>query len=569
MAVNFENLKQVCPVMSSIKHEEETFRLVWIQNMALRLGHNPFRVLFRSDNGHYIYEDIVPELLSYYTIGSYYKKGKLQRYRKPEGETFEIFSTAETNRFELIRKLMSKGEYPLNDRWDRFDNGRQNCAVFEDARSIVIIPCAVIGATFYFRSTSMRAAVLGGQEADSLFAEAKCEKDIVHITPKSDIAEEAIAHVARFCFDKYAKKRWEYIHTDIVSYSGNIDESRPNPSVPFSARIPVERLPNMKVRGLRFGMPDGREKILVFDILQEDSPLPFTKLILVKHSSDESGPEDGFVPNIATKSKELKDSEASRNMLIVRILQRIPEKNNCVRTNKNLVEYEFQPKEGQSKATIIDGEKDEPGYISLTKSGLPADRPTSPGEAASGETESSRDKLSESERRSSYRWFFALVEALKAWNEVKNIATGEGFVPEWKKKKKSHALVKRAGLSENERRDYRSVTFSYGSRDSCLIEINPQGLTVSVFVLTADGSTNLRPHINTLLQAWVEQVRFAKMPNSLPKHVKCSRHSHPRGSGKESMEITDDAVNMWCRSLLNKISGKKHRRRSESALESR
>jgi len=305
------------------------------------------RALFIDTSGKYLSDFLPPELLSYYTVGSYYREGHLLKNFRPEGKTTDIIVEATTyNKIRPISSVINDSEYNLThsditeDGHRDFsdDNKKQLCVVFDNPERIIIFPCFVVGAAFYFLSTSMRQHVFARNLNRLCEAKHRINDEIVVIKLTLRARNEDAKRIARFTLDGYGVNRWNSISDYIRKEKRRGAGSHIAPKIDF----PVRQVLHMKVRGLTIPATyNQKEKILVFDIISEDSEFSFNELEVIRDESESVDFDESSEVAVPTHthrtSNRLVNKMSSINLAISRILNTLPDKN--VNIKKIKVEY--------------------------------------------------------------------------------------------------------------------------------------------------------------------------------------------------------------------------------------
>ncbi|TSK07737.1 MAG: hypothetical protein FPO08_00010 [Geobacter sp.] len=291
----------------------ETFRILWPLDLELSSSSQKIKLLLRNErNGFYLVGAVAPEYLFYCTIGSRFKEGK--KLEGPGlGNVFSFRVTSQDrNTVLLASNAITEDEYSLSHSYQTnnpdgsprlVDYGKyckhQRCLVFNDGVDKIVIPCAVIAATYYFTSISMREQVFA-QNLRGLYAFANVDPATREATilMKPGAGDDDIARIARFAIDPHAEKCWDAI-MNLIRRDQWIGKNGIK-HCPITADIPVVQDLDLKVRGLRTANNRGGNTTVVFEILEENSRYPFERLRPQRHSpGSRTGEEQLFSPSLS------------------------------------------------------------------------------------------------------------------------------------------------------------------------------------------------------------------------------------------------------------------------------
>lgn len=284
--------KIVSNKMSSVENKDKIFKLLWVMDMHTRPPENYYRVLFQDiKTNKYLLENIYPEYLSFYTMGSFYKNSERVHSLEPEGNeiSLEIYSQ-NNNKFLPISSVLSNSEYKIKHSSDQMDFTneikRQYCFLYEMDDVDIIIPCSVIGPVYYFLSSLIRQKIFE-LKLESLYhsIDYNQEDNIYGISLRGFVFWAYAPHIIRFATSEYANKRWNAIRNSLFKESKAIEKSGANPLyAPVKIDFPVQQKLNLLVRGKTIetkkkiiGGPKNKTKILVFSILGENSNFGFKR----------------------------------------------------------------------------------------------------------------------------------------------------------------------------------------------------------------------------------------------------------------------------------------------------
>jgi hypothetical protein len=301
---NLEEMQFQCK-MSLPGKRNLVFRLLWIQSIQVSGSKRHFKALFREyipnqpNRGMYLteYVPLYNLRLREFYVGELYKDFRYLGAETPDGEEFEVsIDATENNRKERISHVLTDEEYNLSHSFkgksDVVDfteeNKRQYCVVFENTERIVVFPCSVIAANYYFTSSSMVDAMFS-QNLKGLYEKITFDPETGEptILMKYGAADSDAQHIIRFANDKYAHSQWLAIKNNILRGRELSRMQGATFPVPLIADFPIKQELNIKVRGL--GVWDklrDKEKIIAFRILKEDSEFGFDAVHIQRRSKE-------------------------------------------------------------------------------------------------------------------------------------------------------------------------------------------------------------------------------------------------------------------------------------------
>jgi hypothetical protein len=547
--------------LSSPQYKDKIFRLHWIQNINAEPFKNYFYVLFRDIyKGIYVYDKIFPELLSYYTIGSYYQDSELLRSEPPLGKVFDVqVKSAERNQIKKISDVISDKEYNLISfvigKEDKIDvtrkNKSQRCVVCESERQIVIFPCAVIGGAYYFTSSSMRRQIFA-QNLEGLYehiSDIRPTNGEVRIKMKPGAFHRDFKYIIRFAKDEHAKSKWYAIAHNIRKFKSEADLiGISTNSVPFTADFPVKQVLNMTVRGLKFfDKKTGKQKILVFDILKENSSFNFkTVLFEIKGETPEVPVNPEVIPTETySTSNKLKNETPSTFLKYKHIWNKLVEKNTNAKNIRVLREYTYNEKKVIHTLHVSHETETDMSVMQARSSG---DRRIRQGEVE-------ERVVSEDERKEKEGFtlddFIDIAEGFSNHDGVIDLNIHpEDCMPLGDKKHKTCSLKEFYNKNTKDNRKFIYVTFKYKEYGVCLIEIDQRGLPsgTSTYVLVSHrGHSFSGEDVASLLKMYVNNAEIKEIEKEFSvRDIRFLCKKHPKAK-------KEDLYERWRWTLLQKI----------------
>ncbi len=574
------------PKMSSDKHKHRTFRLLCIQGINATAGNNFYKVLFQDiDSGIYLTEDIFPEFLhGHYAIGQHYKDTKLVKSIPPLGEIHPItIEATDNNHIVKISDVLSDDEYKLNQ-WFRTMNGyfdfskynkNQRCVVFEDDYQLIIFPCAVIGACYYFTSSSMRRQIFS-MKLDGLYEDIKLDRKkrtaFVHLKPGASKSDAP--HIVRFKENPFAYARWLAVHKSLLAMKKNMElQGDLSNIVPLEIDFPIWQTIHMQIRGLWLQDTALRkDKVLVFEILDDDSQFDFDTISFPKKTNpDKQQNSDGNVVVIkkrATK-KQLNDKKPTSRLSPISIKPSTKITNTHILRMK-IIDGTVEGKQPTVKNEVLPiirlmGPAVEISVIGQGTDGASDTRPASMESQENDQRENELDKDvsdKQTEPNNGSREdfyiadFFYMTGFLNEHADVHNFEMSLIRDIPLKKTRKARGLLslkESYNKSHDSRRTFVTTIFNYSGKNICLVEIDHTGLPngPGTYLLFADEQLpHPQKHAMMVVKRFVDEVQHEDTINDL-KEIGITFDTKIHPSSKE-----DNFYVRWCEELLRRISDK-------------
>ncbi len=531
--------------MSLPENKAEIFQLIWVQDIKFihRRNDHHFYLLFRSQTGQYLQEDIPPELLSDFKVGAYYQDSKLLKEEHLPGDYYDIaVESTSTNVIRKISEVINDAEYQLTHSYFNGEytvdftnaNKNQHCIVFEDDQSIVIFPCSLVSAIYYFTSSSMRRQIFA-QNLEGLYERGSISLDSskkeAKITLNWNAKGSDAINIVRFATNDFARSRWMLIGNAIRAsfyevrnrWGEHID------GVPLIADFPVVQLLDMTVRALEYtDSTTGKRKLLVLDILKENSAFDFNKLIIFKRHEDGERVQlpDKEIPYYKTSDYVSKKRPSSA-------LKSIRVKKKTAVVNPNAADIDvttvYISEDNGNPLPIADDEGPTVG-VSFEEPEEDENRESRPAEV---EPEESNEEESTEE--------FSLDDFL----EMVEILTYKPGVGSLIEHDRGRILSGRLGAN----REYIHVTFTYQGMCVCLIEIDQKDISraTSTYVLVSSKDRGFQNHAMHIVDSYTGGTSIEQLTKEYKAQgIRFLGKKHPVSPGSHS-------YNNWCEDLLRMV----------------
>lgn len=513
-----------------------TYKLLWATDLHYLPGHCSISLLFKNIEGNfYITDSIPPELLSYCTVGSFFKEGKKLENVSPTGDTlrFTISSTA-NNRIVLAKDAITDAEYSLTFPTTG-DNAtflfnitefcqHQHCLVFQNEGLKIVIPSFVIGGTYYFKSTSMREQVFS-QKLEGLYEWIRIDPETKHaeILLKPGASDHDASDIVRFAKNGFARNRWNMIMNNIRKKNGQYN--------PLQVDFPVEQDLSILARGNLSDNPEGGKTFVVFEIQEENSGFPFDTISLLRRRYDSSGRDLMTISASDSKNSDRMTHSSPSAREIQKILKervRIsnPNEKAIVKTKAYI---EPDPR-GKREYLVVGIQREDEVDLSAQREKNSAKKISkakierNPEETVVG-YETSLDE------------FIKMASELKGMEEITDWSYSEQLVwqkPRHKGKKRLSQKKSYDGTGDNRRRcGY--ISFQYRGKQVCLVEIDQKILLngCSTFVLSS-AQHEAAKEADKVVKWYVEAVTQEKMATRLARLGVAFQVKHHPSSNSEA-----------------------------------
>lgn len=352
----------VLPRLSAPEENGRTFKLVWALDLVTQSSRQYINLAFQNVRSNFtIIDSIPPELLSYCSVGSYFQNGK-KSPASPNGAraSFTIDSSSNNLFVEAQAALFDPGNVLLPDGIGETYRRlclQQMCFVQYCGSTKIVIPCFVIAAAYYFKSTSLREAILS-RRLRSLFYSCELDADNRHATialrPGANIGDAKT--IARLWLDPFGKKR--------LNACINHQFSRASSKYrPLFIDFPTEQPITLTARGQYLKDQEGTTTFVVFEILEENSRYPFDSIDVYHEVDAPVGTEQSegsTYPKSGAKHCGQMTNRSPSSRLVRQFLQKSPAvKNNHADTIEEQRIPVAKPSEEETKVeTVVPGDEE-------------------------------------------------------------------------------------------------------------------------------------------------------------------------------------------------------------------
>lgn len=553
VADDLDNIK----VLPKLRHPDEKgriFRIIWVLGLVSDSSQCYVSLLFQNIiSGYTIVDVIPPELLSYCAVGSHIRDGQKTFVHPPVGQRlkFTIDST-DNNPFIEAGKAFSDDTYDLtlnNRNYYLPDCRQQLCFVQQSGNTKIIIPCFVLAAAYYFKSSSLREAILV-RKLESLFHECTLDQDTRHATIRlTDAGNVGDARcIARLQLDDFAQQRLNLCKDHLYANKYDNYDSLKSLKIDF----PVKQQLTIKARGCLSENIDGSKTFVVFEIIEEDSNFPFDTIDIYHNRQEESSAGAGSYPENRTKnSRNLSMLNPSPN-----IVRQFLESSPCL---ENLNEERVK----EFRIPILKNSSSEQKSSYPVYENTPSDlssQPIAPTEAPVAVANIREKKSGEDKISFNLDEFNKLVSPLgtdsestadEAYREITDYKCEIGTV--WKRSWATSCLSLKESYdhSPTNRRKYAYVTFKYLEQNICLLELDQISLPgngCSTLILISTHEIN-KETCDLCIMGYVLNESLSRRGSALSeKEIRLQIKKHP--------QLGDEVgYSSWRRKVMEKIEG--------------
>lgn len=536
--------------MASGGQQDKTYQLLWVQHFIL--GENRFYVHFKplTKKDPYFVVKLKPEQLNLYTPGAFYRNGYLLEHPPAMGEvcTFAVESR-ERNRIVRVKEFITHDFYdlrsptPINFSWD------QRCVVVENDNHQVIIPCSIIGATYYFRSASMRQHLFE-RNIEALYSpnSVKVEDRRAEIHLSTFAKDNDAAEIIRFATNPLARKHWNEV-TDSLRVTAQHPGGNREAHLPFVADLPVAQRITITARVIKRTDPaTERERILVLDILDEDSSYAFETVTIIRDEKETR------TVNVTKRAKSYRTNRRLRPTIPTNALKTIIILNKQLPGNPNKdhmtikKEYIAQATSDTGKEVAKTEQTNASVGVSLEAAERCGDRGSRHGETVSDKPpqENTFDKDCPS-----LISFSTLVKPLSCEPDISEFSFYGAYpMPVRTRLRVRGSLREYYDKEHQKRRRYSQATFIYRARSVSLIEIDQKGLSsgVSTCILVSPNPAQIwEDAIEKYLNSFINNTVIEDIEEQFTiMGIRYFRKKHPH-------DTSSDSAKAWRKAVLNKI----------------
>ncbi|MCL4476565.1 MAG: hypothetical protein M1497_00775 [Nitrospirae bacterium] len=535
--------------MQEGENKDKIFRLIWVQN--LDMSDHRFRVLFKlaEPDGKYLMAKIAPEQLFVYAPGAYYINGQRLENPQEEGENIPLsFDALEKNSVRTVGKAFSDDLYDLRHHRLTYSKS-QYCVVIDTGTHEFIFPCFVLGAAYYFTSASM-CRQLFAQALEGLY-----EPGSIHVDPgarhasiflKTNAADGDAADIIRFAKNSNARKKWEGI---VHNLRRQIHKGKEDMNVPLIADFPVAAKLTVTVRAVRRFYPElGKEKVLILEILKENSPFDFDKLTIERIN---------MPPRKVDVTRRTKERMTTRvttvrvptsGLASADIKNTEPPKN--IHKSEMVIEKKYVGDEKGSVLVPTAGSGEGEADLSLTDSANDGDAGVRHGEVKPPDQQDPEIRYKEC---FSLKDFQEMVVPLAKEEGVQDFQIiGPLAMPRRTGKNIKGSRWEFFDREHTTSRKYLRVTFTYKSISACLVEVDQNALssTTATYVLMLPDRRRIsHDEVREFLDMFVKREMVELMGD------------HFRSKGfiffgkKHPIDKTGEHYQAWRHALLRRIGG--------------
>lgn len=530
--------------LTKISRENNVYEVLCYLDVEFPDASTVINVLLRNiATGEYLNDQIAPEYMKFCSVGSYFKGGKKMIYRPPAGIVRDIeIDVPETGSFRTFDSVLAGTDHlknfvqklgsPLHDYFKQCQS--QQCMAFKQGPTTIVIPCAVIAASFYLTSHSMRVQLFA-QNLEGLYEAIHFDElaKTVLIVMRRNARTEDVKRIARFRVSKHARKCWDNV-MNMARERAVIGKK--HSYYPLIAKIPViQNGLKMTVRGTELPNAEGGTTLLVHEILREDTSVPFHKIFCGRRGNAEPAQDQTVITE--------KDAESSGNLT-----NRPPSKTFkgkwvhqfSVPSNPLWEDVEFEEivlPPSQKFSDFKTGTEQTDETVDLSAQTAKGHDPNQ--KVAKADLQPSEPKPKQNNtHRMALEAFREMVSGFEGMEGVSNFDKSDDLEVPLKgdEYRERYTLRESYDKDPSHRRHYTYATFDYNGKHICLVEIDQTGMStrIGTYVLISEtrlgAAEALRAAYNFVQDLKKEDIKS----DWADKGIFFKTKSHPPNLAKEA-----------------------------------
>jgi len=543
----------VLPNMSHPREAKNTYKLLWVLDIVSDSSRCYVSLLFKNiETNSILIDRIPPELLPCFTVGSCFQGGKALLPKFHGNRLLLSINSTPNNTLVNAKDAFTDHEYDLSldGLYPSYSiaSKAQSCFVYQSPEYKIVIPSFVIAARYYFRSTSLRHAILS-RRLGSLFQNYQYD-------PQSKHAEIYLTHyanhsdakdIARFKFDEFASTRLNQGMNSIYSQK-DAKYKRIKFDFPAQQQIGMDALGHLSTA------PDGSKTFIVFQLFSENSKYPFESLDVYYDKFDEPPKTLGGRPVKKGKSSKRMTDKLPADERVKQMLKYSPVTENP--NARKIIERKIaikKPYTGERPSQIV-------------YDGQTTDLSTQPGSMEDSGV--SRTSIGEAEEPvkppkehfvMSLDEFRSMVELLNNFSytsksgeisvQISGFTYSEDYVPMKSVGTKILNLKESYDYTPFNRRRYAYVSFMCNDIYVCLVEIDQENLPgngTATWVLSSNQDFD-ESYAEQLVSNFVKNSPLKSMIATLDnQQIKLESKKHP-------MKCSEEDYNGWIALLIGRI----------------
>ncbi|MHB1697419.1 MAG: hypothetical protein ACYCSQ_04875 [bacterium] len=539
--------------LSSDKYKDVKFKLHYITDISTKAGENRYHAIFKSIKAKAdfdITEEIYPELLNYYIIGTLYQKG--ERVDKSEYlEPLHIKFPLSDGKIVKIKEINGITKHNINNGNEKYARVIENQYAYLGRLNeyYVIIPCHVIGSAFYYTSATMRQRIFVSK-TEKLYYETGFDKinNCPYIILNENVPDSDAVFAYFYTTNKSAEIKWYSIKNNLYAKKKALDDKKAYSGfVPLKIDFPIEGNFDIYAIGLK---DEQSKRIFIYKILNAESLVyNYEKIIIRRYSNKNKDIEErtkdvpqNFTYRTKTKITGIISNEAPSYKNSKKIIEDDDDNFFGIYKIKEIINRKDEKKDkNDDEVNVISGKESKD--LSLSQLRDANNKDVSP-----AETKKTDDN---------YFTFDDFKELMNMFKDkyssyIKEnsafIATPVKFPVERKKKR----FNSKESYDGKNLRDYITARFVYinnsAEKHFLLIELDQKasnGFSTFIFI---GNSTDVNDETEDFLKEYAKNVNFYKIQKAFEKQgIRLIRKKHPeKGDKKERFEA-------WCGDLERKL----------------
>lgn len=525
--------------LTTVSREKSVFELICYLDLELSNEKTIINCILKNvATGELVKDSIAPEYMGYCSVGSYFKGGKKQSFQRPSGVIRDItIDVPERCESHDIGSELSSTEYM--SKLNRSDNSnqpdyvqtfwKQQCMVFHDGADKVIIPCAVIAATFYLTSHSMRTQLFA-QNIEGLYEKAGWidqSSKLAFIVLHRNARTEDAKRIARFALSDYARQCWDNVMNKARELSNNRRFS------PLVAKIPVvQQNLSMKVRCHEILNSGGGTMKIVHEILKEHTESPFKKLMAGRRRNAPAAQDPIPITKSNASSNGRSTNRPPSNHYTNHRVRQFDLPHNPLWDDVELEEIDLHSLYELAETTIATENSDE--TVSLSPQSSRGNDPEQKIAKSILEQKEPKPEVVRLELSA----FRDMVKGFERTEGVTDIVLSSDLnVPlKGNDNRKYYTLRESYDGSPSQRRHYTFATFNYNGKTVCLVEIDQSGIStrVGTYVLVSTCEFEADKAADDAVYDFVQAVSVESATKDWAnKGIHFMTKSHPANQAQE------------------------------------
>ena len=541
------------PKLSNDAYKDVKFRLQYITDISTKPGENYYNAIFESIKARAdfdIQEKIYPELLNYYVVGTIYQHGK--RIDKNKNlEPLHIKFPLSDGKILKVKEINEITGHSINKDNQKYAYLIENQYAYSGRLDeyYVIIPCHVIGTSFYFISTTMRERIFDSK-IKALYHETGIDKEkgYPYVLLKTGVPDSDAAFVYFYANNEYASLKWHSIRNNMYAEKKSLEAKKPfSGFVPLKIDFPIEESSDIYVLALK---DEPTKRILVYKIFNAESLIYNYEKIIIKRYGHKDIEEDiqdvpqNIIYRTKTKETGIISNEAPSYRNSTKIIEDDSDDNffGIYKIKEIIEKKDEKAKNDNNNVNVVSGKEAKDISFNPLRDG--ENSGVRPGETKKTESDYfTFDDFKELMKIFKYKYSSKIKE-----NSF--VVSSPTKFPVEKKKKRYN---KKESYDGKNLRDYMTVRFEFTNdsviKNVLLVELNQKysDKGFSIFIFMSDKYTDSYKE-KYFLKKYGTNTNFERIENYFKSDsIILIRKKHPDKKNK------DKSFKAWCEDLERKL----------------